>query len=173
MISPMKWLTLVALLALLYLPACQHSWKKTDTETDTLARYDGWGFTLTLPQGYEVSESVFVDYNLYTIRASQGDKILSIYSGYHPSFPKRVSKGVPVKRSTVGVSPAKSAMCLNADKSVSREVLLQLRSVRETMSESGSGPMYAHCIYVHLSQRNARIADRIISSIRKRQESEK
>jgi hypothetical protein len=114
-------------------------------------------FTLTVPDNTEVRKKYSMeDFELYEC-SSAGVKILDLYVGNAPTFPKRQDSAAAPTEIALNGLKAREVQTRRENR-VSREILVEV---------SGKDwPEFVHLWYDRLDSKNADVADRIIASIR-------
>lgn len=141
--------------------------------------FEGRDFSLRVPDSVAVSARNPVgDFELYAFSvslsaSSDTTRLLNAYAGFHPSFPEVVPAGASVVSQSISGFPSKSIRWTGAGNSRSREVLVEIPTVTrlserrpDTLPGVLREPRYVHFWYRDLRPGDARIADRIITTIR-------
>lgn len=130
--------------------------------------YEGWGFTMHLPEHIEVNSRVCVDFLAYEFLAPSArhhDRMLSAYAGNHPNFPTTASTDA---RKTSGRIHGLNATFIRWNDETNMcfgDVLIELPVVR--YKETGYIlPAYLHFFYGGLDEAGKNIVEQMIMSVK-------
>lgn len=124
-----------------------------------ITKYQGEGFLLQYPGDIKIEKNSPVE-DFYTCTFKLGDKvILSGYIGNQPSLSLKNRQGIEIKRGYINNLAYESYIAHTSDNTKNKEILIKL--------SDKEWPMYIHLWYSELTSKYTRIAEKIISSIKK------
>ena len=128
---------------------------------NTFVKYQGTSFSVAVPSTVRVSKSSPVeDFELYQF-SEQGEKLLEVYVGNHPNFPKSFPPSAVSDQIPINGLQAKIVRWRDQEGNMFCECLVQLGA-------EAAWPSLLHAKYTALSKDRAIIAERIISSVNRK-----
>jgi hypothetical protein len=125
----------------------------------TWSDFSGRGYTARIPSDVNAKKIHKADFELATFARQNGDPILSIYAGLHPSFGSGAPRNAKYSKGSINGKPTQRLIWRTPEGENCAEVLITLRS-------SAGFTLSAHSSYCVKSEADRLLAESIINSVR-------